>query len=346
MSDDTRRRLEAAGAREVPPPDAVFADELEARLRAVAASLPAEPAVAAPAGRPRRRPAMPVLTLGMLLAVAAVVVAVGIGSGRPPGDLTPELARPVNVVVALPDGTVLEDPDGMVLPEGAVITVGDQGSATIGDTVLLPGDIATVQHGRIHVEHEGGMGMVPGTPSPRPAPDHSRPPTPRPSARPTPTPASTPRPSPTRTPRPVHTATPPPPPTATPPLPPTPTPTVQPTPTPTPTPTPPIIRPHLRARYLALAVPKVAVTWTPTYRAHSYVLIVTASRTGTPPDPAYPGSRVLGTFARPPDLPLRFRVPVGVVELKLRVIALRRDGTVLRRSNIVTIIVPPPAVVD
>jgi hypothetical protein len=83
------------------------------------------------------------------------------------------------------------------------------------------------------------------------------------------------------------------------------------------------------------------VTWTETYRAKAYVLIVTVSRTGAAaPDPVYPGSRILGTFARPPDLPLRFRVPDGAMELKLQVIALRGNGTVLRRSNIVTIEVP------
>ena len=85
------------------------------------------------------------------------------------------------------------------------------------------------------------------------------------------------------------------------------------------------------------------MTWTPTYRARSYVLIITVARVGgdgTARDPVYPGSRVLGTFARPPDLPLRFRVPDGVTELKLQVIALRWNGTVLRRSNVVTIEVP------
>jgi hypothetical protein len=64
------------------------------------------------------------------------------------------------------------------------------------------------------------------------------------------------------------------------------------------------------------------------------------SRTGIARDPVYPGSRVLGTFVHPPALPLRFRVPDGVVEVKLRVIALRGNGTVLRRSNIVTITIP------
>ena len=84
----------------------------------------------------------------------------------------------------------------------------------------------------------------------------------------------------------------------------------------------------------------MAVRWTETYRAKSYVLIVTAARSGTATDPVYPGSRVIGTFARPPDVALRFRVPAGVTELKLQVIALRWNGTVLRRSNIVTIEVP------
>jgi hypothetical protein len=113
-----------------------------------------------------------------------------------------------------------------------------------------------------------------------------------------------------------------------------------PTATPAPTPTPiPIVRPHLRARLLVNG-PRVAVTWTETYRAKAYVLIVTVARSGYAPDPVYPGARELGTFARPPDLPLRFRVPDGVTELKLQVIALRGNGSVLRRSNIVTIEVP------
>ena len=45
MNDDTRRRLEQAGGRPVPEPDPAFADRLEARLLAVAATspVPAEP---------------------------------------------------------------------------------------------------------------------------------------------------------------------------------------------------------------------------------------------------------------------------------------------------------------
>lgn len=82
------------------------------------------------------------------------------------------------------------------------------------------------------------------------------------------------------------------------------------------------------------------MTWTETWRADSYVLIASGSRQGPAPDPVYPGSRILGTYAVPPEGRLRFRVADGIVELKLRVIALRRDGSVLRRSNIVTVTVP------
>jgi hypothetical protein len=51
---------------------------------------------------------------------------------------------------------------------------------------------------------------------------------------------------------------------------------------------------------------------------------------------------VLGEFTEPPPTPLRYRVPDGVVEVRLQVIALRRNGTVLRRSPIVTVAVPSP----
>jgi hypothetical protein len=87
----------------------------------------------------------------------------------------------------------------------------------------------------------------------------------------------------------------------------------------------------------------VAVTWTATWRARSYVLIVSRSRQGPAADLVYPGSRVLGTYAAPPATPLRFRVPEGVTETRLQVIALRRDGSVLRRSNIVTLTIPVPS---
>jgi hypothetical protein len=106
----------------------------------------------------------------------------------------------------------------------------------------------------------------------------------------------------------------------------------------TPSPTPPILRPRLRARLID--GPRIAVTWTETWRAKSYVLIASLSRRGPASDPVYPGSRILGEFAVPPERRLRYRVPAGVVEVKLQVLALRGNGTVLRRSRIVTIAIP------
>ncbi len=324
MSDDIRRSLEEAGRRPVPEPDPAFADALGARLRVVAAGLPP----AAPEPPHRRLPAFGrrPFGLGVAIVTAAIAVAVLVVGSRPPAD--PRLTAPVNVEVALAGGATLEDPDGLRLPEGAVIRVGEGGSARIGDVLLGPGDVATITNGRLEVEHPTA-GALPGpaaSRSPRPSavPGATPRPPETPASRSTPTPAPVPSltPAPTRAPAtPAGSSSPS---------------TV--TPSPSPTPTPAIVRPRLRARLID--GPRVAVTWTETWRASSYVLIASGSRLGPAPDPVYPGSRILGTYAAPPTDPLRFRVPDGTVELRLRVIALRRDGSVLRRSNIVTVAVP------
>lgn len=323
MSGDTRRRLEEAGRRPAPEPDPAFADALESRLRAVSASLPPEPP--RPVHRPGRMARWWPAVAGITLVALALVVATA--RDGPVPDPARELVAPVNVEVALADGTVLEDPDGLVLPDGAVVRVGAGGSARIGDLVLRPGDVATVSGGRLHVAHGQVAVEVPTGATPPPTATHgttggpsdppaSPAPTARPSASPGPTPTRDPvSPSPSGS---ARTGAPP-----------------SVTPTPTPTPTPAILPPRLRAR--AVGESRVAVTWTATWRAHSYVLLVTGSRQGSAPDPVYPGSRILGEFARPPETPLRFRVPDGVVEVRLMVVALRRDGTELRRSLVVTV---------
>ena len=273
MSRDVRRRLEDAGRQPVPDVDPAFAEALEARLLAVAASRalrrPSRHAVAGPSLWVR------LAASGATLAVAALVIALVVAGTRPPADdatlVALELVAPVNVEVALADGTTLEDPDGLFLPEGTVIVVGDGGSARIGETVLRPGDIATVEHGDVRVEHRGAVGSVTATPRPRRRRGHrlalagrdasARParrrPDPtgrrgrrRPPATPAPTSAARRRRRPPRrlTERPRR-------------------PTVAPPPTPTPTPA--ILRPRLRARLID--GPRIAVSWTATYRARSYV---------------------------------------------------------------------------
>ena len=333
MSDDLRRRLDEAGRRPVQSPDPDFADALEDRLRAVAASLPPVPPPSPRRGRPVGR----WVAAAGVAAVVVAVAALSLGLLRP--DPTPglrlALAGPVNVEVALADGTVLEDPDGLLLPEGAVVTVGEGGSARIGDTVLGPGDVVTVEADRLEVRRRSPAAVVPDpTPTRSPRPTETRAPatTSAPSARPS---IATPSPAPQGTASPVPTAEPTPQPTGTaPPARTAPPATAQPTPTPTPA----IVRPRLRARLLD--GPRIAVRWTETSGAASYVLVATASRSGPAPDPVYPGSRVIGEFAAPPDRAIRLRVRDGVVEMRFMVVALRENGRVLRRSRIVTVAIP------
>jgi hypothetical protein len=335
VSDDLRRRLDEAGRRPAPPPDPAFADSLEERLLAVRASLPSAPAPVPPA---RSRPRIPVGRWVTAAAVAAVIVLVaGLGLGLLRPDPTPSLglalAGPVNVEVALADGTILEDPDGLLLPEGAVVTVGEGGSARIGDTVLRPGDVVVVEGDRLEVQRPTPVGAVPDpTPGPtaRPAATE-RPATSEPTTPPPDRPDATATPSPAPTAPPARTAEPTPPPART-----DPPATAQPTPTPTPA----ILRPRLRARLVD--GPRIAIRWTATVGAARYVLVATASRSGPAADPAYPGARVIGTFAAPPERAVRIRVPDGIVEVRLMVVALREDGRVLRRSRIVTIAIPVP----
>jgi hypothetical protein len=341
MNDDLRRRLEDAGKRPVPGPDPAFADTLEARLRAIASEPAAEPHPVAfvPTGTGRHSARFRFrLGIGgaVLAGVTAVAMLVGV-LGRPGGPAAPpELSAPVNVVVALDDGTILEDPDGLRLPDGAVISVGAGGSARIGDIVLAPGDVARVEQGRLNVEHDQAVGSVPGTarppgtPDTRPSPYATPFPSRFPGATPTRTPGSggtAPTPSPARTSTPVPTATPESTRTAAP---------------PTPSPSPTIVRPILRARVLT-APTRVRVTWTATPGAASYALVTTRSRGGTAARPVYPGSRILGVFSHPPATPLRFRVPDGVTEVKLMVVALRADGTVIARSRVITLAIPVTA---
>lgn len=325
MNDDVSRRLDEAGRRPAPPPDPAFADALEARLHAVAATM-------VPASTPpprRRRPAAGRwAVVAGLAAVVLVVTALGLGLGRA-DRAAPDtaLAAPVNVEVVLVNGTILEDPDGLLLPEGAVVRVGDGGSARIGEVVLRAGDVATVGRGGVEVVRPTPVAVVPD-PSPdrthRPA---TTPATGSPPVSPTPAPSPSAVPQRTSSPSLAPDATRPP--TAT---------AAAATPRPTPTPTPAIVRPRLRA--VLGDGPRIAVRWTETWSAARYVLVATVSRSGPAPDPVYPGSRILGEFAVPPSRAFWVRVPDGVVEVRLMVAALREDGRILRRSRVVTVTIP------
>jgi hypothetical protein len=87
---------------------------------------------------------------------------------------------------------------------------------------------------------------------------------------------------------------------------------------------------------------RIRVTWTATPGAAGYVLVSSASRNGAAARPRYPGGRILGEFSHPPDAPLRFRVPAGVVEVRLMVVALDADGKVMARSRVMIRSTVPP----
>ena len=337
MSRDVRRELEEAGRRQVPEPDPAFAEALETRLRAVAAAAPRTGAT------PRRRRAGIRRQVGALAAALAVVVLAVLAVGRPVAPAPSasgaplELTATVNVVVTLADGTTIANPDGLFLPEGATITVGDGGSAQIGDTTLQAGEVVAVRNGRLEVQKPASLatGHGPGTSSGASGGSGSPSPSPRPtsgsaSSGPAPSPGPTALGSPATTPSTPPTA----PPTTTP----TARPTTAPTPTATPTPVPSL---HFRATLVGTST--ISVTWTRYPGARSYVLVGTRSRTGTAARPVYPGSRIFGTFAHRPATPLQITIPTGVVQVKLLLVALDANGNELFRSRIIRIDLPAPA---
>ena len=238
---------------------------------------------------------------------------------------------------------MLENPDGLRLPEGAVVTVGDGGSARIGDTVLRPGDVATIEHGRVEVEHDQPVGAASGDldrhaarDAPADAAGHRRPRgrTPKPTAQPTaqadaqadarprshaqadrdpdratadagPDPVA----DADRRAHAVATA-----------------------------PAPHLTaRPRLRA-HANPAGNRVLVRWTATRRARSYVLIVTRSRVGPAPDPGVPGlARSSASSRRPRSGGSGSGSLDPVVEVRVMVVALGRHGHEVSRSRIAVV---------
>ena len=318
MNDEVRNALEDAGRREVPEPRDDFATGLEQRLLTLAKNSPPD----APP-QPARRPSVFGLAAGLVAVALALAVAVTILGNDDRSSVAFELSDSVNVVVVLADGTTLVDPDGLLLPDGAVVQVGVDGSARVGDIVLTSGDTATIVDRRLRVDRQPRSAVV--SPNrPTTTPSHS-----------TPTPATSKEPSenPPAPAPPASSATP----TASP---------TRPTATPTAAPdTSPSSTPPSDVRYLRLTArvvgpSEVRVTWERIRGAHRYILIGTRSRDGPAATPRYPGSWIIGRFAKPPAEALTFTVRDAIVEVKVRVIALAADGSVLTRSRIVTLTFP------
>ncbi len=341
MNDDLRRDLEAAGSRPVPEPRSGFQAELEVRLLAVSRTASPATPPAVPAQVRRWRP----FRLAGGLAGAAALIALAIIAGMLGAPVSPglELTGAVNVEVSLADGTTLVDPDGLLLPDGSVVRVGAGGAARIGDVVLRPGDVATIDAGRLHVR--------PGTEASRPdrpVPTTGQPGRSAPPATHSPTPtletaSSTPSPSPATgsgeptkeppTTKPGGTAAP----TARPGGSRSPSPTATTPGAGTPTPSPAAARLKLVAR--ADGASAVKATWTGAVGARRYRLVAWVWRAGDGVDPVRSGRRIIGEFTHPPDAPLSFRVGADVVRVRLLVIAFAADGTELARSNVARVAV-------
>jgi len=327
VSRDPRSKLQQAGARHAPQPDPAFADALEARLRAVPTSMPPAPPVmsvsggAKPSDRIWRRVWVRPLAAGIVVA-ALVLAAVAQGGLAPQYSVPPlELTAAVNVTVQLADGTTVQNPEDMVLPEGAIVTVGAGGSARIGNVTVNPGEVAVVHGGRAQVERpkQGTASTALATPlhgSPGAPPSGAIGST-QPGATPDPSaPAGSMAPAPSASPAPAPSASP----AASP---------------------APIVAALLQAHLAGAHT--IAIDWTRTAGAKSYVLVMTRSNVGPAPRPAYPGSRILGTFSRPPAAPVQFVLASGVIQVKLMVVALDKNGHELARSLIVRVIVGSPS---
>ena len=137
--DDLHRRLEALGRRETPMVDPAFADGLEANLRAMAAT-PARPSLLARVLRP-----------SVVVAALAVLAGVAFFVSRPE-DAGLEFAAAEGTSVSIPGSAELSaGVVGQPIPDGTRITVGPDGSATVGGVILDPGTVAIVVNGVVEV---------------------------------------------------------------------------------------------------------------------------------------------------------------------------------------------------
>lgn len=180
--DELRRRLEAAGRRPVPGPDAAFASRLEDRLRAVASTAGAQagsplagapahaspsaaapatvspsaggPAAGSPVGGPRDGGrSRPWFRSPLALATASVLVVL-LGVGAVVRTVVPEapalrLVAAVDAVVTLPDGTSVAAEPGLELAEGMIVRTGQSGRVVVGTIELGPRSAAVVRDGRL-----------------------------------------------------------------------------------------------------------------------------------------------------------------------------------------------------
>jgi hypothetical protein len=148
---ELRTLLEDAGSRPaVPRPE--FVTELETRLLAKASVSAPTSLVERSQARSRARFVRPAF-VAAAAAVAAVVLAGSLSGwfGRATTRHEVALARAVDTVVVLPDGTQIKARDGLALPDGVVVKTGPTRHAAVGPVDLGPGQTAVVVGGRIQI---------------------------------------------------------------------------------------------------------------------------------------------------------------------------------------------------
>lgn len=146
-TNDLRAMLEAAGTRPVPAPSPAFVASLEQRLLGMPVTV--APVLEREERHDARRSRL--VLLPAAAAIAAVVVA-GALTGAFTSNASPtkvKLSAAKDTVVELPNGKEVEGEPGLPLPDGAIVKTGDNGSATFGDVNLGPGEVATVDNGKV-----------------------------------------------------------------------------------------------------------------------------------------------------------------------------------------------------
>ncbi|MCP5027249.1 MAG: hypothetical protein GY929_13295 [Actinomycetia bacterium] len=323
MTDDPRDRLADLGSTEAPPPDPVFAERLEQRLRSVATVSPT------PATPPPRRGRWTGLVLRPSVAVA-IIALIGIvgatvfrASDSPDEVLALTAARSSTMV--LPDGTEIAAMAGLEVPDGAIIEVGPDGAVTIGGIDYQAGTILEITDGRVRTISD----RPDDQPTDRPAP----PPTSGPE-RVVDQPSVTDRPSPPPTNAPVS------PPLAStaPPSSAVDRPPASPSSTST-APTTVITAPAVTLEAVGLAEGRWRLVWSISGDTSITGWVVRGAAGDPAPDPRGPAGRLVASLRESAQRELVVRPPADAAEVAYVVEARGADGTLLATSNQATVTV-------
>ncbi|MCP3936916.1 MAG: hypothetical protein GY708_16260 [Actinomycetia bacterium] len=128
MTHDVENMLEEIGSAQAPPPSPRFADSLESDLRVMIAT-------SSSTGASSRLGRWPATVAAAGFTVAVVVFAL---ATLAKGPTQVYVSQASDTEVILPTGERFEATSGVALPSGAVLSVGENGSVTVGDKTFGP----------------------------------------------------------------------------------------------------------------------------------------------------------------------------------------------------------------